>query len=166
MQKKLFIPQISAHTTTLIETLRTVPVGATVSYEILTAAIGANVQAEARHILASARRIVRREDSMVFGVIRGEGLRRLTDSEIATAGSSFLRHVNRTARSGVQTLACVQDFNKLKLEEQIRHNTHLSLLGVFYEVSKTRGIKQIEAVVSVMQKSLPYKDTIRAFLGA
>jgi hypothetical protein len=164
MDKKLFTPQISALTTQLIDVLRSVQAGDTISYEVLTTTIDRNVRKEARHLLYSARRILRREDAIVFGVTSGVGLRRLTDSEIATSGSSFLRHINRTSRRAVQTLGCVQDFPRLKPDEQIKHNMAMSLFGVFHEITKTRGLKQIEATVAIMQKSLPYKETIRALL--
>jgi hypothetical protein len=164
MDKKLFIPQLAEQRTQLIDILRSVRAGETINYEVLTTTIDLNVRKEARHLLDSARKIIRREDAIVFGPVRGVGLRRLTDSDIATSGSSFLRHINRTSRRAVQTLGCVQDFPKLKLDEQIKHNMAMSLFGVFHEITKTRGLKQIEATVAIMQKSLPYKETIRALL--
>jgi hypothetical protein len=164
MDKKLITIHLHELTAQLIDILRTVPAGETISYEALTATIDTDVRKEARHLLYSARRIVRREDALVFRPARGVGLRRLTDSEIATSGSAFLRHINRTSRRAVQTLGCVQDFPRLKPDEQIKHNMAMSLFGVFHEITKTRGLKQIEATVAIMQKSLPYKETIRALL--
>jgi hypothetical protein len=164
MDKKLFMPLLHEQTTQLIDVLRSVQAGETISYEVLSTTIDSNVRKEARHLLDSARRIIKRDEAIVFGSARGVGLRRLTDSEIATSGSSFLRHINRTSRRAVQTLGCVQDFPRLKPDEQIKHNMAMSLFGVFHEITKTRGLKQIEATVAIMQKSLPYKETIRALL--
>ncbi len=162
---KKTIMTVSQDSLLLVEKLRAVEVGAQITYSELSQAVGRNVQTEARGCLNTARAILQREDSTLFAPIRGIGLKRLTDGEIAQVGGQTLRHVNNSAKRGIRKLACVRDFNALTNEEKIRHNAAMSVLGVFYEVSKTKGIRQIEAAVAVVQKELPLKEALRAFIG-
>lgn len=162
--KRTLIPELSHDTETLAACLRTVPVGGTVSYETLSGLIRGNVQQGARHLLDSARRIVQREEQAVFGTIRGVGLKRLTDTDKARTGGASLQRINRTSRRGIQILSCVQDFDKLDLNDKVKHNAYLSILAVFYEVSRPKSVRRIEGAVAVMQKQLPFTDTLRAFL--
>lgn len=166
MAKKTSFEELSIDTQLLIDRLRKAEVGESVSYTSLTEIIKRNVQMEARHVLNSARKILQREDHALFGTIRGEGLKRLADVEIANSGGRYLKQVNHTAKRGVRALGCVSDFAKLPLQEQIRHNAALSLLGCFYEVSKSQSRGRIEAAVAIMQKKLPFKETLGAFLTA
>src|SRR5262245_5379089 len=162
--KRTLIPETSADTEALAACLRTVPVQGTISYMLLSKQIGRDVQSEARHLLATARRILLREDQVVFGAVRDVGLKRLGDRELVLSGGAFLSHINRTAARGVRTLTCVQDFAQLPLTDQVKQNTALSLLAVFYEVSKAKGVRRIENAVTVMQKQLPFADTLKALL--
>lgn len=162
---KIVIPELSADSISLVNHLRTLQPGQQCSYSELTVLIRRNVQKEARGCLETARRILQREEQIVFAPIRGVGLKRLTDGEITKTGTETLQRINRASRRGVHKLTCVKDFNQLTNEEKVRHNAALSVLGVFYEVSKARGVKQIEAAVSVIQKQLPLKDALQAFIA-
>lgn len=158
------IPMISHHSMTLVDVLQDIAPGETCSYAALTTSIGRNVQSEARSCLATARRLLQREQQMVFASVRGVGLKRLTDGEITTIGPQTLQKINRASRRGIHKLTCVQRFADLTNDEKIRHNTALSILGVFHEVSKTKSVKQIEVAVTGLQKQLPLKEALQAFI--
>lgn len=157
------IPEISSMTLDIAQALRKIEGGEQVSYVALSEQVNFDV-IKNRHLLSSARRILKGE-RVIFGAVRGVGLKRLTDSEIAESGTHVLRHINRSAKRGGQTLGCVNNYAGLTPSQQIRWNASMSLLGVFYEVSRPRSLKQIEATVAVMQKKLPIRETLQAFLA-
>lgn len=162
---KPVIPTISQDSLILADRLRKLATGEKCSYAELTVLIRRNVQTDARGCLDTARRILQREEQIIFAPIRGEGLKRLSDGEITHIGTETLQRINRASKRGVHKLTCVKDFNVLTNEEKVRHNAALSILGVFYEVSKSKGVKRIEAAVSVIQKQLPLKDALQAFIA-
>ena len=157
------IPQFSVDGQRLAGRLRLLPIDGVLPYSELSALIGRNVQKEGRSALTSARRQLQREAAMIFEPVKNVGLKRLTDSAIVATSQHSLRHINRSARRGAQRLSCVSNFSALSKEEMVRHNTSMSLLGVFYEITKIQGIKRIEAVVAVVQKTLPLAQTLDAF---
>ena len=157
------IPDISADGQELAKRLVEVQPGEMILYGELSDLITRNVRKEARSALSSARKYALRDDQAVFECVRGIGLKRLSDSEIARIGDAHLRRIHNTSRRGITKLSAVRNFATLAQAEQTRHNTAMSLLGVFYEISKARSIKRIEVVVMVAQKKLPLEDTLRAF---
>lgn len=157
------IPEFSVDGRRLAERLNAVPIDTIISYAELSGVILRNVQKEGRSALDSARRQLQRESKMVFAPVKNVGLKRLTDSAVVLTSQSTMRHINRSAKRGVQRLSCVQNFDGLTKEEMVRHNTSMSLLGVFYEITKAKSIRQIEAVVAVTQRVLPLADTLKAF---
>src|SRR4051812_43492873 len=66
-----------------------------ISYRSLASQTGLSVS-RAKQVLASARRALRSE-GVLFGVVRGEGLRRLTDSDIVKKPEAFKKRVFRGA---------------------------------------------------------------------
>jgi len=157
------IPEFSVDGHRLAEILRQTPVDGLVSYADLSTSIKRNVQKEGRSALSSARRQMQREAAMVFEPVRNVGMKRLNDCDIVRTSQSSIKHINRTARRGVTRLACVSNYAGLSREEMIRHNTAMSLLGMFHEITKVKNVKQIEAVVAVAQRTLPLAQTLEAF---
>ena len=93
-----------------------------VTYAALSEIAGRDVQRAGRGPLDTARRILQREDNIVFGVVRGEGLKRLSDPEIVKAGHASVAATRRTARRGIRKLACA-DYANLDNGDRISHNT-------------------------------------------
>ena len=159
------IPVISADSETLASLLLTVKAGEEISYQILSDSIHRDVTSTARGNLMTARRKVMREEGFVFEPVRGVGLKRLLDNEIADLGRGTLLRINRASQRGIQKMSCVQKFEDLTPAEKTKHNAAMSLLGVFYQVSKSKSIKKIESTVAIMQSRLPLENTLRAFLN-
>lgn len=157
------IPEISSESLMLIKVLSAVTVGEIALYQQLSAAIGRNVQKEARGILATARRHMLKEQQAVFEAVRTVGLKRLTDGEIANSGGSILRSINRTTARGLIKLSSVKDFSSLTDHQKIRHNTTTSLLLVFHDISRNKGVQRIETAVATLGKKLEVFETLIAF---
>ena len=78
-------------------------------------------------ILGSARRILEKE-KILFGTIRGEGLRRLTDRDLPKLPA---RHLKRTARSTKRELKrqdCYTNFEALPQTE--RHTATIGMIAL------------------------------------
>ena len=155
--------QLGADAKTIAHVLRGVKVGETVTYSELSKAIARDVRTDARGCLDSARRIVQREDRMIFDAVRGEGVQRLDDVQIVGLGDRARDHIRRTSRRAAKALTCV-DYDGMKREHQIRHNTALSMLGVLGELASDKSTRRLSAQVESAGDVLPAaKASIAAF---
>lgn len=116
----------SAETVKLVEYLSTMKESDVVSYDSLDVLAGIDVRSTGR--LESARRICQREFGIVFGVIRGQGLRMLTPAEIVNTTDDRRSRIRRSALRGVKTLKC-SDSQRLTLNDQNRKTVGLMLLN-------------------------------------
>ena len=159
------IPVASAETTLLADQLRTVPIGGVIEYHTLNMASGLDTQAAGRSRLRTARKIVQAENGLIFGAIRGQGLKRLTDQEIALTGRDHLRKINRAAKRGLDNGRCLHDPIKLPMESQVKFFANMSMLSVFYQVSKGQSVRLIENVVAANPKQLHDQAVLALFLS-
>lgn len=132
-----------------------------VSYEAMSDILGRDVRNGAWAVLAGARRVLLRE-GIVFGTIRGVGIKCLTDEEIVGTGHAAIRKTRRATRRAINTLACA-DYDKLTNEARIKHNTYASLLGALNAVTKEPQVRKIEASVKSAQAKLPLAKTLDVF---
>lgn len=156
--------QIGTETKTLAHVLRQAKIGDVVSYQALTESIGVNVQSAGRSILASARKLVQREDKMVFDVDRNIGLKRLDDPSIISLSDKHRDHIRRTARKTVKAIACV-DYQTLTRENQVRHNTALSMAAFFMQAATDTSAKRLSAKIESVGTELPAAKAAIAALG-
>lgn len=154
----------SADAKTIAHVLRQVAVGNVVSYADLSRAISRNVCTDGRPAMDSARGIVQREDRMIFDSVRGEGLKRLADDEIVSLGDKARDHVRRSSRKVVKKLVCV-NYETLSKEKQVKHNTALSMFGVFCELATDKSSKRLSSSVEAAQAELPIAKASIAALG-
>ncbi|MBN6819536.1 hypothetical protein JRF84_08030 [Methylobacterium organophilum] len=154
--------QVSVDTRFLCQRLKKAAVGDIVTYADLSAEVGKKVDGSFP-ALASARRILLREDQRVFDVITGQGLKRLNDVEIVGTSSRTAKRIRRMAGRGVRTLAAVQNFSSLPREEQMRHTAALSVFGVIAEMSGERAIQKVEKIAEGQSGTLPIAQTLDAF---
>lgn len=70
-----------------------------------------------KQVLASARRALR-ADKILFGTVRGEGLRRLTDSDIVKKPEAFKKRVFRGAGRELKDQSMIANFGGLEKVEQ------------------------------------------------
>ena len=83
-----------------------------------------------KDVLTSARRALRSESGILFGTIRGEGLRRLTDADRVKKPEAFKKRVFRGAGREIKDLATISDFDKLSKAEQHSVTTNRTVLNV------------------------------------
>lgn len=154
--------QLSADTRLLIQELRKCQVGATISYAQLSSAVGRDISG-ATGALHSARKRLLRDEQIVFDVVRGEALKRLSDVEIVGTSNSFARRMRRVAQRGVETLTAIGDFSALPRETQMRHTAAVSVFGVVAEMTKEKSIHKVEKAAENVRGELPISQTLEAF---
>lgn len=115
----------------LVDLLRTVAIGQTVSYAALSAAAARDVQKRGRHLLDRARLVVLREDRMLFQAVMGAGLRRAAAPDHLSEYDSAIGRIRATSHRAAERIAAA-DRAALSPQEQMRADTaltHLALLG-------------------------------------
>lgn len=147
---------------TLAAALRTVEIGATVDYKALTLAIGRDVTVH-RHLLEAARRIVMRDDNMVFGTVLNTGLKRLDDVEtISFVNQHRRQRIRSQAKKAIRELSTVA-YAALPRESQVSHNAGLALFGALHSSTENTHLKAIETKVANSQ--LPDTNGTLALAG-
>jgi hypothetical protein len=154
--------QLSADTRFLMQKLRSLQIGDTITYKDLATEIGKPVTG-ALPALASARRILLRDENMVFDIVRGDGLKRLNDVEIVGTSHRTAKKIKRAAQRGVRTLTAVADFSALPREAQMRHTAAVSVFGVIAEFTKEPNIARVEKIADGKKGELPIAATLDAF---
>ncbi len=151
--------QLSIDTKAIADHLRGLKQGESVSFEELRQKLALDVQDKSRHSLQSARRVLLRE-GIRFDAVRGVGLQRMTDAQVATSGARSVRLVHGVARREAKKMAAISDFESLTNDEKIQHNTTLSVLGAVAHFSKPAQVKILEAAVSQAKNALPTRESI------
>ena len=140
--------QLSLNTQMLCERLRKeTEAGAIVKYEDLSEVIAKDVRRAAKHLLASARHVLERDENMVWAPVRNVGLELLSDTGVVYTGPCFLRKAHRAAKRGGRRMRSVRKFSDLPNEAKILHNTVLSQAGVMILASSGKSTQRIRAAV-------------------
>lgn len=143
MTKTLF--DRSVETLALRDRLRAVPVDSIVSYDDLSAVIGAKIQTH-RHFLYSAMKSLI-PDGVVFGTVRTVGLRRLPAVDIPTIGADAVRRVRRTSRIARGKMSAINRMNDVDNATRIKTTTYVSMLGVIEHFTGKSAREVTEATV-------------------
>jgi hypothetical protein len=77
----------------------------------------------AKSVLPSARRAIRAETGVLFGVVRGEGLRRLTDADKVKKPEAFKKRVVRGAGRELKDLGTI---NVAGLQKSEQHSVTIN----------------------------------------
>jgi hypothetical protein len=137
----------SEKTLAVVRVLDASPRGWTVPYGALQRELGMDPQEEGRCYVDSARRILLRDKGRLYDCVPGEGIRWLTDEEVARRGPRCLRRLNRAARREVRRQRCLEDATALPQELSTRYYAHLSMLGLLAEGASYERVKQTERSV-------------------
>lgn len=160
MKKPQF--EMSHDTRILADLLRKVPIGEAASYSDLSAAIARNVQEDARYVMQSALRSLERE-GIIFGAIRGVGVKRLNDAEMVSAADDAIPRIRRLSKRAMRKLASVSSFDALPNEVRVRHNAAMSLLGTISHFATETAHKKVEAIIKDKPEPLSITKTLEAF---
>lgn len=107
-----------------------------ISYRDLARQAGLSV-GRAKQVLASARRALR-ADKILFGTIRGEGIRRLTDSDKVKKPEAFKRRVSRGAGRELKDLGTIANFGALEKVEQHSCTINRTVLNVLRQQARVK----------------------------
>lgn len=140
------IAQMSADTLALAQALRSVAVGDTISYEQLSAVIARPIL-ERRSSLAAARRLLVRDEKIVFDAVRGVGLKRLDSAGTAGVMPSHLRKIRRASVRARRIGQCVSILD-LPVEQRPSFVADVSLLALVSEVTAPVSRKRLEVAAS------------------
>lgn len=162
---KRSIPEVSGETLALADFLRTIPAGDVALYQDLSAVAKVNVQKEGRGRLNSARKIVLREDTMVFAPVRGLGMKRLRDEDIAESSGSAVKSINRKAHRELKKSRCLTNVQALPVHTQVKLYTHLSVLAAFETISGGKSVRQLANVIEHTPSELAPNAVLGIMLG-
>jgi hypothetical protein len=137
---------LKTETRLLIDALRTAPIGQVVTFATLSAACGLDVQAQARGLLNSARRIVARDHGAVFVSERNVGLRRLRPEEAPALGQSARRRIRTTSGKAMSKMvALAEASNGLSPDAQRKLNAEMAIHGLLREIATDRNAERAQA---------------------
>ena len=167
METKRTIPEISVDAKLLYERLKKVGIGEPISWDELSAVVSRDARpgGPAYGALATARRRALANEGRVFDPVHGRGLKRLGDAEIVEASQAKIDAVRRRSRPALKRPSCVQHFDALPPEQQIKHNTFASVFSAFVIVTRAGPMKKLEGHVAEAHAQLPLAKTLEAFRG-
>jgi len=147
-------PETYIEVKVLVEKLKEIPLGGTVSYADLSNAIGRDVQKSGRLPLVKAREIVEKESGTRFGTVHRVGVKRLEYKDmpgVASKGqSTVLRHTRRTIRK-------ISNLSYNDMDEKTTNELRIakSHLGAIALVCKPSTRKVVEEQVKTMGTEIP-----------
>lgn len=123
--------EISEVTRRAFEALKAIRQGDTLGYSALAQVMGCDPQAEGRHNVTSACRMLQRKPlERVYLCVPGEGVRWLTALDVARLGPHGIRRTHRMARRWARRMDTLQrEDPSLSEADRQRHAQHLTLLG-------------------------------------
>jgi alkylated DNA nucleotide flippase Atl1 len=159
-------PELDIDVRRICDVLDAAAPGDVVTYATLSAAIGRDVQGDARSVLYRALRRQLKDSDRLWLCLREKGYRLATDSEIATGVPEESRlKVSRLAKRQGRKLAAIQDLDALSREEKTGVLAAQSFLGVINAFTKPAAVKKLETKIndSGETKALPLAKTIEMF---
>jgi hypothetical protein len=156
------IPEVSIDTQILERALLLVGVGDVVTYAQLSGVISRDVQEEARHHLASARRRVLRGHRMVFEPVMNVGLKRLDDAGKIAAGRWHIKRSRNQAKFAQVKVSAVDDFDALPNNLKVEHNMSLAQTGALLHMTSPRSVEKLKGSFETTKKELSLKACLAA----
>lgn len=157
------IPQLSVDAQMLVKRLAQAKPGEVIEYSELNRIVpDRNLLGKDRYVVCSARRVVQREHKIVFAPVKGKGLQRMTDDELAEIHHSTLDKIRGDARRGTRKLLCAE-YEKLDNAHRVEHNTGLAVLGTITHFTRKDSVQKIGFQTATEQKRLSFKETIEQF---
>lgn len=112
--------------------------------------------ARSKQVLRSARRVIEK-DGILFGVIRGQGLRLLADKDKTKLPEPWKKHVARGSRRVQSKLDTIANFGGLTKAEQYSVTTNRTILNVIEQQAKVKPEEPSKRKVA----DLPIADVTR-----
>jgi len=150
-------------TQAIIKRLLDAKVGEDITYGELSRLTGMKITSTSG-VLQSAKRIILNEDRRAFDSVRGIGIKRMADEEIATCDKD-IRKARRHAKRSVKKLSCVENFTGMSNHAQISHVIKSSFFGAVAYMANKGKLQQIATAASGRSSELPVKETLQAFIA-
>lgn len=112
--------------------------------------------------IQSAMRMALRNHDMVFAAVRGDGIKRLDDSEIVADGSAAIIRLRRRARRNLERQSKA-NFDNLSRPEQMRLSAEMSINSAVAMMTRESSVKKIEAKADPKRLGLPIRETLSMF---
>lgn len=161
--KKRSLQELSELSKKVYFRLVTVPTNEMVTYFELSKLIGRNVQKEGRFHLDTARKMAMRDDKIVFGTVRNEGVKRLDDVAVVETGQGSVTKVRRACHRGVRVVTTA-NYSQLPNEMKHKRNMYVSVLGALEMATKAPNMRRLEQKVTTSECTLSIGRTLDAFL--
>lgn len=158
--------ELSSDTRFLKQRLEKMAVDEFISYADLGAVISKTI-GSACPALISARNILLRENNMVFGVVRGAGLKRLSDKDIVRASEQDRFSIRRKARKATKKLASA-DYTKLSSREQLDQTIKMSVFAAISQTTSDATSRRLEKHIKALGKpvkELSIAETVKAIIS-
>lgn len=153
--------EMSADARLLITHLKDATVGQEFSYKDLSKVVSRTVGGGFGPLQTAMKRLLRDKD-MVFGVIRGVGIKRLDDKGIVDEGTAFSDRIRRGAKRSFERMSKA-DFSSLPREYQARFSAHTSIMASIAHMTSTTQIGKLEKDMPTGTRELPVAETLRMF---
>ena len=148
----------------LEEFLRTVEINQEVSYEELSKVCKANVTAEARSWLATARKNIENELKTCFVTLTKFGIKRLTPADHAIYLSSIRKQAGKRIKKEFNRSFNVK-WEGLSQESKDRVNLERTVLQFMAESAKEKAVKKLESKVKDSSHALPSKEALEILVN-
>jgi hypothetical protein len=136
---------MSGRTRDLAGLLATAQVGETITYQQMRDVIGVDPQNGARHVLASARRVVLRENGSVFDVVANVGIVRLGNDGIVDSSQSDVRRIRKAATRGLRKVGAA-DIGSLSNDKRITAVATAAVLQLAADSASKRGVDRLKSL--------------------
>lgn len=154
------IPELSIDTQTLERILEATSIGDVVTFQVLSEAIGRDVQLQARGNLRSARLRLLRHHHMVFGAITNVGLKRLNDEGKIGAAHGHVKRGRNQFRRARQTATAVDNFSALPNHLKVEHNVIVAQSGALLHMTSAKATRTLEGKIGEPEKAFKPKESL------
>jgi hypothetical protein len=146
----------------LLQELEKTPVGDTVEFKTLSAAISEPVNGGHPALRTAMRRLMVDQD-MVFTNVRGVGVKRIASEEIVNESSSVTDKIRRTANRGFERLMRA-DFDHLANASKLKFTAQASTMAAISQMTTPAKLSHVEKRVPLGKPELPLNDTLKMFM--
>lgn len=152
---------VNADRRALADVFAACPIGGTVSYDQLSAALGSPVRAR-RYLIPAALKLVLAEAGAAFAVIKGVGYRRLKGEEAAIVGHASRRRVRRITRRSIVTMSkMVAVANDMPDAAQREAYREISVAGLLNEMAQDRKVRKLALPERPQPTAVVLAETLR-----
>uniref|UniRef100_A0A6H2A0L2 Uncharacterized protein n=1 Tax=viral metagenome TaxID=1070528 RepID=A0A6H2A0L2_9ZZZZ len=160
--KKKSIRELSADSLKLYDILvKEFEVGKIISYKDLTDSIRRDVQTKAYGNLATARKMAKRDNGLVFGTLPNIGYKCLSDPEIARCSVDRIKKIRRESKAGLVDLSKVKNYDKMPEEDKITYNLGWTIGSMIYQMTTRKNQARLQEAVKT--ERLSYQRALDVF---